>query len=283
MTCTARIYRISYRLSAAIAVLLVAGVTCAAAQQTGQMPRQLEGTGIDERLGAMVPLDPVFENEDGEAVTLGSYFDGERPVILALVYHNCPMLCSLVLQGLTETLGQMEWTPGDQFDVITLSFNPRETPTESADAKRMYLDMVGRPEAAAGSHFLTGSESAIAAVTEAVGFEYRWVEEEREYAHPSTLIFLSGEGKVSRYLHGIKYKPSDVKTALVEASEGKVGTAFDQALLYCFQFDPNANSYVIHAQNLMKLGGGLTVLLLGSILFMYWRRESHRSWQQAAA
>lgn len=261
----------------ALALLLLAGPRPAPAQQTGQMPRQLEGTGIDEMLGEVVPLDLVFRNERGEKVALERYFDGDRPVLLALIYHDCPMLCNIVLHGLTATLEEMRWVPGEQFEIVTVSFNSRETPDVASDAKERYLAMLDRPEAAAGWHFLTGTAASIGALTDAVGFRYRWVEEEQVFAHPSALIFLSGEGKVSRYIHGIEYDPSDVRTALVEASEGNVGSAIDQAILYCFQYDPNSNSYVLHAQNLMRLGGGLTVVLLGSLLFMFWRRESSRS------
>lgn len=266
-------------------VLLVASVcaTTAGAQQTNKMPRQLEGVTVEERLGSVIPLDLVFTNEDGEEVSLDTYFDGDRPVLLALVYHECPMLCNLVLHGLTETLRQMQWTPGDQFEVVSVSFNPRETPAVAADAKQTYLSLLDRPEAEDGWHFLTGSEASIGPLTEAVGFRYHWVEEEQQYAHPSTLIFLSGDGKVSRYLHGIEYRPSDVRNALVEASEGKVGSAIDQVILFCFQYDPNSNSYVPHALNLMKLGGMLTVLLLGSLLFVYWRREARRLGQHASS
>lgn len=277
----------SYRwLLACLLTVLVAStfvVAEAAAQKTGAMPPQLEGTGIDEQLGAFVSTETVFLDEEGDEVALSTFFDGERPVLLAPIYQNCPMLCNLVLQGLTEALSQMAWTPGEEFEVVALSFNPRETPAVAAEKKTMYMEMLGRPDAASGMHFLTGSEAAIHAVTDAVGFSFKWIEEKQEYAHPSALIFLSGNGKVSRYLYGIDYKPSDVRTALVEASEGNVGSALDQALLYCFQYDPNENSYVLHAQNLMKLGGMLTIVLLGGILLMYWRKESHRSWQEAAA
>lgn len=268
-----------------VAVLILLGVVAvtASAQQTGRMPRQLEGTGLDPRLGDQVPQDVVFQNEQGADVALERYFDGERPVLLVPVYHECPMLCNIVLHALTETLGRMTWTPGEQFDILTVSFNPRETPAISAEKKDMYVSMLGRPEAAAGWHFLTGDEAAIAALTDAVGFRYRWVEEEQAYAHPSTLIFLGGGGTIARYLRGVEYDPRDVRTALVEASSGKIGSTADQFFLYCFQYDPKANSYVPHALNLMKLGGGLTVLVLGLMLFIYWRRESRRSWRDAAA
>lgn len=271
--------RLGYRTLATVLLVLAMNGTTATAQRTGTMPRQLEGIGIDERLGHVVPMDLTFKNEEGRDVTLDRYFDSERPVLLAIVYHDCPMLCNLVLHGLTTTLGQMKWTPGEQFEIVTVSFNPLETPDIAADAKDRYLSMLGRPQAAAGWHFLTGTDASIDPLTAALGFQYRWVEEEQEYAHPSTLIFLSGDGKVSRYIYGIQYKPSDVRTALVEASEGSIGSSVDRVLLYCFQYDPNSNSYVPHALNLMKLGGGLTVLMLGTLLFMFWRRESHRSGQ----
>lgn len=272
--------RLSSALAGGIGVLLlaVAWVTAfpAFAQPSGHTPRQLEGTGIDEHLGNSIPLDLVFRNESGQEVTLGSYFDGERPVLLALVYHNCPMLCDLVLHGLTQSMSQMAWVPGKQFDVLAVSFNPRETPEIAREEKEKYLRMLGNPDAAGGFHFLTGDEDAIAALTASVGFKYRWIEEQQEYAHPSSLIFLSGHGRISRYLYGIEFRPRIVRTALVEASNGKIGSTMDQVILYCFQFDPNANSYVLHAMNLMKLGGLLTVVLLGALLLLTWKREKRR-------
>lgn len=253
------------------------------AQRSGEIPAELEGTGIDEQLGEVIPDDLVFKNELGEDVVLADYFDGERPVLLALVYHECPMLCNMVLQGLTKTLSQMSLTPGREFDVLAVSFNPRETPAVAREEKEMILGMLGNEQAAGGLHFLTGEEEAIAALTDAVGFKYRWIENRQEYAHPSALIFLSGKGKISRYIYGIDYPPSDVRRALVEASDGKVGSTLDQVILYCFQYDPDANSYVPHAVNLMKAGGVLTMLLLGGMLFVYWRRESQRADLQASA
>ena len=274
--------RIPYRLALCALVASVVSVTAASAQKTGQMPRQLEGTGVDQKLGDVIPQDLILQNEDGDDVSLGSLFDGERPVVLALVYHTCPMLCSMVLHGLTETLGRMDWMPGEEFDVLTISFNHRETPAISSEKKAMYLDMLGKREAAAGWHFLTGDKASIAALTEAVGFRFRWVEDEQQYAHPSTLIFLGGDRTISRYITGIEFDPRDVRKALVEASEGQVGSAIDQVLLYCFQYDPTANSYVPHAVNLMRIGGGLTILMLGFMLFVYWRGEARRSRLDAA-
>lgn len=272
--------------SLAVVVILTtatAAVTPAAAQKTGEMPGQLEGAGIEPQLGAQIPLGLTFRNEAGEDVTLARYFDGERPVLLVPVYLDCPMLCNLVLHGLTEAFGRMEWVPGGEFEVVAVSFNPRETPQLAADEKQRYVDMLGKPEAAEGWHFLTGEKAAIDSLMDALGFEYRWVEEEQVYAHASALTFLSGDGKLSRYLHGIEYQPRDVRNALVEASDGTIGSAVDQVILYCFQYDPSANSYVPHALNLMKLGGVLTVLLLGTFLFVFWRRESRQTRERAAA
>ncbi len=250
-----------------------------ARQPAGKLPRAFEGVGVVEQPGTFIPRDLVFQDETGTDVTLGTYFDGERPVLLNFVYHDCPMLCSLVLEELTKTMQAMEWVPGVQFEVVTVSFSEKETPDLAARAKARYLARLDRPEAARGWHFLTGSLENIQALTGAVGFQYKWVEEageNGEYAHPTTLIFLSGDGKVTRYLHGMTYPPRDVRTALVEASEGKVGTTVDKILLYCFHYDPEAGSYVPYAANLMRLGGGVTVLVLGLLLFLLWRRERRR-------
>ncbi|WP_228350549.1 SCO family protein [Rhodocaloribacter litoris] len=254
----------------------------AAAQRAGDLPPAFEGVGIEERLGEHVPAGLTFLDETGAEVRLGDYLGGERPVALNLVYFDCPMLCSLVLDRFTQTLRQMTWTPGEQFEVLTVSFAAGETPDLAARAKARYLSALGRPEAARGWHFLTGTEENIRALAAAVGFSFKWVEEAGEYAHPTALILLGGDGKITRYLHGMDYPAADVRKALVEASEGKVGTTLDRVLLYCFRYDPEANSYVPHAVNLMKLGGLLTVVVLALMLFVFWRRERARLHQAEA-
>ncbi len=261
-----------------LAAVLAAGLAvCPAfAQPSGRVPEAFKGVGVDEQGGSMLPLDLAFRDEAGRPVRLGQYFDGEKPVLLNLVYHNCPMLCNLVLDGLTASLKDMSWTPGEEFEVITVSFSHLEGPDLAARQKALYLERLGKPRAAAGWHFLTGSQADIAALAAAVGFQFRWVEAQQEYAHPATLIFLSGNGKISRYLYGLEYPARHVRSALVEASEGKVGSAIDQVVLYCFQYDPNANSYVPHAINIMKLGGLLTMTLVGAMLLLFWRRESRQ-------
>lgn len=254
-------------------VLLGLVVLPAQAQRSGQQPAVFEGLEVEEHLGERVPTDLVFRNSRGEDVTLGDYLGRDKPVLLHFVYHDCPMLCNLLLDGVTNTLTEMEWTPGAQFDVVTVSFNAAETPDQAARQKQRYLDLLGRPEAADGWHFLTGDEASIQGLTQAVGFKFRWVEESQQFAHPALLLFLSPDGTVTRYLYGLEFPARDVRAALVEASNGTVGTTVDRFLMFCLQYDPNANSYVADAQNLMKLGGLLTVLALVTTLFIFWRRE----------
>ena len=231
---------------------------------------------MQEQLGDYLDPNLTFTNAAGETVTLGDYLDGETPLILNFVYHNCPMLCHVVLDGLTASLREMEWVPGEQFEVLTVSFNHEETYEVAARQKARYLRDLGKPEAEAGWHFLTGSEANIAALTQGVGYSFAWVEATQEYAHPSVLVFVGGDGKITRYLHGIDYHPRNVRTALVEASEGTVGTTLDKLILYCYQYDPSANSYVLHATNIMKASGVLTLIALGLTLFIFWRREGAR-------
>lgn len=245
----------------------------ASAQPASQLQAAFEGVGLAEQLGHTIPLDLTFRDEAGQPVALRQYFGGGRPVLLTMVYHNCPMLCNMILDGLTTSLRELEWTPGQQFDIVTVSFAPDETPELAARQKAKYVQQLGRPEAAAGWHFLTGEEADIQALARAVGFEFRWDERQQQYAHPATIMFLSPDGIVTRYLYGFEYTPRSVRTALVEAGEGRVGNTLDRLILYCFQYDPNKGSYVPHALNIMKLGGLLTMLLLGTLLVFYWRRE----------
>ena len=245
----------------------------AAAQRSGQSRKEFEGVGVERHLGDSVPTDLTFRNADGEPVSLGRYFDGETPVVLNLVYHDCPMLCGLMLSGITTTMQTLSWTPGQEYRVLTVSFNPRETPERARKQKDTYVKRFGRPDAAAGWHFLTGSEASIRALTDAVGFQYRWIADEQEYAHPTTIIFLSGSGTVTRYIYGMELPKGDFRKALVEASNGTVGNPVDQIAMYCFQFDPKKNTYTANAFNIMKLGSAVTVLILGVSLFVLWRRE----------
>jgi len=270
--------RVRYRGTAVLFLwmgLLLQGLP-AAGQTTGTLPPIFDGVGIDEQRSERVPADLAFLDETGAPVTIGSYLNTGKPVVLNFVYHSCPMLCNLVLDGLTKTLKELAWVPGDEFEVLTVSFSPTETPELAARQKVRYVRATGKAEAEAGWHFLTGSQASIEALTAAVGYRFKWVEDAQEYAHPSALIFLSSEGVVTRYLHGMDFPARNVRNALVEASEGTVGTTVDQLILYCFQYDPTANSYVPHAVNLMKLGGLLTILVLGLALTVLWRREKNK-------
>lgn len=270
------------RLAFCALVLSLAASTSVLAQRSGQpLPKAYGDAGLDEQLGEVIPKDVTFYNEAGEEVAIGAYLQDGRPVILNFVYHNCPMLCNILLDGFTKTLEEMDWTPGDEFEVVTVSFAADETPDLAARQKAKYLEDLGRPEAADGWHFLTGNEASIQELAQSVGFSFQWNEQLQQYAHPAALVFLSPEGRVTRYLYGVDYPARDVRTALVEASDGTVGTTMDRLILYCLQYDPNANSYVLHAQNAMKLGGLLMVLVLGTGLSLLWRRERHRTGEPA--
>lgn len=264
--------------------VVLGGTALEAQAQRSNNPREtLKGVGIERQLGASVPGDLSFRNAGGETVTLGQYFDGNKPVILNLVYHNCPMLCGLMLDGFTSSLQSLDWTPGRQYRVLTVSFNHREGPDIARAKKDTYVKRLGRAGAADGWHFLTGDEEAIQRLTDAVGFNFRWVEEKEEYAHPTTQVFLSGEGVVTRYIYGIELPRGDVRKALVEASNGTVGNAIDRAAMYCFQFDPEKNTYTADAFNIMKIGSVLITLVMGGLLFVLWRREheelqEHEQW-----
>ena len=261
-------------LSVLIVVLLGVGLaTPVSAQQSGQMRREFEGVSIDEKLGDTIPMDLAFRNTAGEVVTLKQYFDGNRPVMLTLNYYDCPMLCPMMLDQYTRTLKGIEWVPGDEFEAVTVSFDPNETPEMARRQKKSYVEALNKPGAAKGWHFLTGSEASIKALTDAVGFNYRKVEGKDEYAHPTAVIFLSGNGKVTRYIYGMDIPSSDTRQALVEASNGTVGNVMDQIKLYCYQFDPNANSYTADAFAIMRIGGVLATILMGGLLFFFWRRE----------
>lgn len=237
------------------------------------LPSVFDGVGIVEKLGESVPTELSFFNEDGREVRLAEYFDGEKPVILNFVYHNCPMLCSILLESFTKSLKDLDWTPGGEFDVLTISFSAIETPELASAQKTRYLKTLDRPEAASGWHFLTGSEENIFALADATGFSFKWIESSKEFAHPAALIFLDGKANITRYIHGMNFPPLDLRKAIVEASEGRVGTSVDRILLYCYRYDAGANSYVLDAIKLMKIGGLMTLLVVGLGLLIFWRRE----------
>lgn len=243
------------------------------AQRQEPLPRELEGVGVDEKLGARVPLDLAFTDESGQAVTLGQYFRRGRPVLLTLNYYQCPMLCTLQLNGLVDGLRELTWSPGREFEIVTVSINPLETPPLAAGKKKVYLESYGRPGAEAGWHFLVGRQPEIATLADAVGFRYRYNEARKEYVHAAAFMLLTPEGVVARYLYGVMLEPRTVKLGLAEASAGQLGSTADRILLMCFHYDANAGRYVVAASRLMQAGGILTALCLGTWLGRWWWRE----------
>jgi protein SCO1/2 len=241
---------------------------------TQQIP-MLREVGVDQRLGEPVPLDTPFVDETGREVRLGDYF-GTRPVVLALVYYECPMLCTQVLNGLVGSLEALTFLPGREFDVVVVSFDPGETPALAAEKKATYLRRYDRAGAEPGIHFLTGRPESVDALTRAVGFRYAYDAAIDQYAHPAAITVLTAEGRVSRYLFGIDFAPRDVRLALIEAADHQIGSALDQALLFCYHYDPETGTYGLAIMNMIRLAGLLTVGIAGTLIVGSLRRERRR-------
>jgi protein SCO1/2 len=256
-------------LGVALAALALAA---GAAQAQPQLPPVLREVRFDQRLNEQAPLDLEFRDEDGRTVRLADYFDG-KPVILVLAYYRCPMLCTQVLNGLVKAMLDVPLSAGRDFNVLTVSFDPRERPELAAAKKHTYLQRYGRPGAEHGWHFLTGDEGPIKRLTEAVGFRYTYDPSHDVFAHASGILVLTPTGKISRYFLDIKYSPRDLRLGLLEASEGKVGSAWDKALLYCFHYDPREGKYGPAVMNFVRAGGVVTLLALAAFAAALWRRE----------
>jgi protein SCO1 len=245
-------------------------------------PPYLQNVGIEQHLDGQVPADLAFVDDTGRAVKLGDYF-GKKPLILNLVYYNCTMLCGEVLSGLSASMKMVKFDVGNEFDVITVSFNPKETPQIAAEKKADYIKRYGRPGAAAGWYFLTGPADSINALTKAVGFQYQYDPKSNQYAHATAIMVLTPEGRISRYFYGVDFPPKDLRMGLVEASKNKIGNLTDQVLLYCYHYDPAVGKYGAVVSNMLKLGGGLTILLIAGLLFILIRmdRSAQRNrWRQ---
>jgi protein SCO1/2 len=232
----------------------------------------LQQVGIDQRIGQQLPLDVTFRDETGRSVPLRNYF-GQRPVLLTLVYYQCPMLCSQVLNGVVSSLLTLNLNVGRDFDVLTVSFDPSDKPYVATEKRNTYLRRYGRAGAEKGWHFLTGETPAIEALTKAAGFRYVWDPKIQQYAHAAGIMVATPDGRLSRYFYGIEYAPKDLRLALVESSEGKLGNVVDQLVLYCYHYDPATGKYGAVVTNMLRLGGALTLLLLGGFLAVAWRRE----------
>jgi protein SCO1/2 len=240
------------------------------------LPAPLREIGFDQNIGQRLPLDTPVRDEDGRIVPIGTYF-GQRPVVLIFSYYSCPMLCSQVIGGLASALGVIALTPGRDLEVVAISFDPRDRPGAAHEKKADYLRRYGRQEAAAASHFLTADRPAIDRLTKAAGFRYAWDEATQQFAHPSGVIVLTPDGRLARYMFGIEFGPRDLRLALVEASEGKVGTAVDTLLLYCYHYDPMTGRYGFMVMRALRVAGIATVLGLGSFVFLMVRRERRQA------
>jgi protein SCO1/2 len=269
-----------------IAGLIAVAFSSVAVAQTyglpsGSVPPMLQGIGIDQNLNAQIPLELTFKDETGQTVRLGQYFRN-KPVVLALVYYECPGLCDLILNGLTHAMQQVSLNVGSDYDVVTVSFNPEETWQLAGAKKGNYIEKYNRPGAKQGWHFLTGKPDAIKSLADTVGFHYKYDPLSKQFAHASAIMILTPEGKIARYFYGIEYKPRDFRLGLVEASANKIGTTADQVLLFCYHYDPMTGKYgVIIARITQVLGTG-TALGLGAFVFIMLRRDRHAAAGRAA-
>jgi protein SCO1/2 len=235
-------------------------------------PPRLQNVGIEQHLDAQVPPDLIFRDDTGKTVKLGDYF-GRKPIILNLVYYNCTMLCGEALAGLASAMRLIKFDVGNEFDVVTVSFDPRETPDMAAAKKIDYVKRYGRPQAAAGWHFLAGQPDSINALTKAVGFQYQYDAKSKQYAHATAIMVLTPQGRISRYFYGVDFPPKDLRMGLVEASQGKIGNAVDAVLLYCYHYDPETGKYGAMVSNILRLAAAATMVLLGGLILILWRLD----------
>jgi protein SCO1 len=235
-------------------------------------PPELKHVGIEQQLNRQIPLGLEFRDEAGKQVRLGHYF-GNGPVILNFVYFHCPMLCGQVLQGLTGALRAIGYTAGRDFTVLTVSFDPHETPEMAAAKRKTVLATYGRPEAEKGWHFLTGSSASVAALTQAAGFQYQYNAQANQYAHPTAILMLTPAGRIAQYYYGIEYAPRDLRLGLVEASQGQIGTLTDEALLYCYRYNPRTGTYSAIVGRVLRISGAVWLAMVGAFLVVMFRTE----------
>ncbi len=255
----------------AVTLIAVAILTSAASAQPIDSQR-VDEIGLDQNLDGQIPLDLTFTDEKGRKVAIGDYL-GERPALLTLVYYECPMLCTQILNGLTRSLRVLSFDVGKEFDIITVSIDPGETPSLAAAKKKEYVKRYGRTSADRGWHFLTGSQDQIELLAQAAGFRYQYDPETDIYLHASGIMVLTPEGKLARYFYGIDYAPKDVRLGLIEASQNKIGSPVDQLLLLCYQYDPSTGKYGLVIMNSVRIAGALTVVTIGAFVALMLRRE----------
>lgn len=242
------------------------------AMTSHEKPAEFKDIGITENLGASLDPEMTFKDENGETVKLGKFYDGKHPVVLSLVYYSCPGLCNFHLNGVVDSLKQVDWTAGEKYQMLAISFDPTETPETAAGKRKSYLEVYNRPAGDKGWHFLTADEATIKQLTEKVGFKYKWSEEAKEWMHASAAIVTTPKGVIARYLHGIQFEPKTFRLALNEAADGKIGTIVDKLVWYCFKYDPHTSKYTLYAFRLVQLGGLFIILVLALVLIPVWRR-----------
>jgi protein SCO1/2 len=248
----------------------------ASAQLNQQKPKDLQEVGVEEHLGDRIPLDLTFATSEGDSTTLQALLEADdKPVLLNPVYYECPMLCSMVIDAVYAGVNDLKWTPGKEYNIITFSIDPEEDYRLAASTKDSMITRFNRAGASDGWYFLTGKEEAIRELTEAIGFKYKKVNETGQYAHSASIMFLSPDGVLTRYLYGIKFDEFSLRNALYEAADGEIGSTVDQVLLYCYQYDPDSQSYIPVAWRIMQLGGFATALVLGIFLGFLWLKDKN--------
>jgi protein SCO1/2 len=240
-----------------------------------ERPAILNDVSFSQRLNERLPLDATFADENGLKVRLGDYFGGSKPVILAFVYYQCPMLCIQVMNGISSSLRALPFEAGKDFDVVLVSFDPRDTPAAAAEKKRTHLDYWAAQSTAGGWHFLTGDEATIKRVTAAAGFSYKWDDLTQQFAHVSGVLVVTPDGRLSRYFYGVEYSPKELRLALVESGQGHIGSVIDELLLYCYHYDPASGRYGVIVMNLIRAVGVLTVAFILGVMFLTRRRDSN--------
>jgi protein SCO1 len=273
-------FRMTSMLKFAVTFSVLLFAVKAEAQLNQGKPAILEEIGVDEKLGDIIPLDAVFTDSDGNEVTIGELMESDKPVLLNPLYYDCPMLCNLIVEGVYKVVEELRWSPGRDYTIISFSIDPEERPELAAQNKERYLTELDRPGASDGWHFLTGTEDQIQKLTDAIGFRYKKDERTGEYIHAASILFLSPDGVVTRYLYGAEFSEFDLRNALYEAADGQIGSTMERAILYCFTYDPASLSYVPVAINIMKLGGLATLIILGIFLGLFWRKERRSSQSQ---
>jgi protein SCO1 len=237
-----------------------------------KLPKELESIGPEDTTGRTIDISLSFTDETGRDIKLSELFLPGKPVMLSPVYYKCPTLCNYHMNGVMEVLKKLDWTAGDQYNYVAISINPQETPELAMEKKQSYLKEYGREGAENGYHLLTGDQASINLITQDLGFHYEWDEESKQYIHASVAYILTPEGKISRIIQGISFDSRDLKLAFLEAGEGKIGDFVDKFALFCFQFDPSKNKYTLYAYNIMRIGGAVTLLIVGGFLFAFWKK-----------